>query len=136
MAPSTLTFSAVLEDLVIKLTKPVLLFTVMGPLVKVAELRVVVTPDVGDVWLTARPTGDVWMTVTTVVDVGPLSMALTTRLYDQLPVSPRLSRSVPERVYEFDDKGPEVVTAPEDETCTFAFETVVVKVLALAVGSN
>ena len=137
MAPPTLTFSAVLEELVEKLTKPVALFTVMGPLLKMAELPGVLTPEVGDVWLRVTPDGgDVGMTMT-MGGGEPLPGALTTRVYDQLPVSPRASKSVPERVYEFGDKGPpEVVTTPEDETCRFGFERDVVKALALAVGSS
>jgi hypothetical protein len=49
MAPWELTLNAELEEEMAKLTAPVAWLTVIGPAVKVPELSVVVTPEVGDV---------------------------------------------------------------------------------------
>ena len=78
MTPALLTARPVLDTVVTKVTAPVLLTTVMRPGANALEAFGVVEPVVGDVWVMAFETVSV---------------------YVQVPVSPFVSRSVPEILY-------------------------------------
>jgi hypothetical protein len=77
MTPPLVTLRPALETVVTKVTAPVLLATAREPGSNVLDAAVVVTPDVGEVWV---------------------STLVTVSVYDQTPVSPLASLSVPEIV--------------------------------------